>query len=129
MQEDASFHSRLGISTRSILADIPNLNIFHVSPPDVMHDIMEGILPDVCEFIFKELKISYNILKLKINSIRWVNGSVSLTKQLLVRGKAIQVSFKLITSSIHVFFKIRNWNSSPDCWNYSQTRWIVKFQL
>ena len=87
-----NYRSPLGIMRESELAKIKGKNIFHLSPPDLMHDIMEGILPEVCRLVLKHIDVDMNDLKKKINIHFWVNGPVRIESGFKVVGKAIQVA-------------------------------------
>ncbi|KAH9522761.1 hypothetical protein DERF_006320 [Dermatophagoides farinae] len=50
-----------------------NCNLFTLAPPDLFHDIQEGILTDVVQSILIGMKVKKRELRRKIKSIRWVN--------------------------------------------------------
>ena len=89
---DNRYSSPLGIMCQSEFAKIPNKNIIHLSPPDTMHDIMEGILPEVCRAILKESLVKVTDLNHRIKEHDWVNDQVKIESDFKVIGKALQVS-------------------------------------
>ncbi|KAJ6219864.1 hypothetical protein RDWZM_005676 [Blomia tropicalis] len=88
-QKAIRFKSPLGIMVETEIAKICK-NIFQVAPPDTMHDLSEGIVPELCLLILKEFKINKLILKNKLAQIQWVNGAITIEKDGNIRGKATQ---------------------------------------
>ena len=70
-----------------------NCNLFKLAPPDLFHDIQEGILTDVTQSILIGMKVRKGEVRRKIKSIRWVNYAVEIEPNFIITGKAMQVSF------------------------------------
>ncbi|KAH7642863.1 hypothetical protein HUG17_9554 [Dermatophagoides farinae] len=66
------------------------MNIFKISPPDIFHDFLEGVLPDVVQVIAQKSGIRKKNLISRIKQIKWVNGPVSVINQLEICGNAVQ---------------------------------------
>ena len=77
--------------TRSSLSKLTN-NLFQLVPPDTMHDLSEGILPEIIAIVLKEFKLKRNEINQKISKFSWVNGPVFIEKNFEPKGKALQVS-------------------------------------
>ncbi|KAI2801989.1 hypothetical protein BLOT_010180 [Blomia tropicalis] len=81
--------SKYGFMTRSSLSKLTN-NLFQLVPPDTMHDLSEGILPEIIAIVLKEFKLKRNEINQKISKFSWVNGPVFIEKNFEPKGKALQ---------------------------------------
>ena len=94
--------------TRSSLSKLTN-NLFQLVPPDTMHDLSEGILPEIIAIILKEFKLKRNEINQKITKFSWVNGPVFIEKNFEPKGKALQVSEIDVTKQTYkIYNKKRN---------------------
>ena len=82
---------KFGIGRETIFT-ILNCNLFKLAPPDLFHDILEGILPDIIQLILVGLKVRKGDLMKLIKKIKWVNYAVGIDPNFTVMGKALQVS-------------------------------------
>ena len=77
---------KYGIMRRSEFFKL-NCNLFTLAPPDLFHDIQEGILTDVVQSILIWMKVKKRELRRKIKSIRWVNYAVELEPNYIITEK------------------------------------------
>ncbi|KAJ6215354.1 hypothetical protein RDWZM_009854 [Blomia tropicalis] len=91
LDEIHNYKSPFGIAKRSGFSLIPK-DIFKIAPPDTMHDILEGILPDICNLLVRSLARNCDDFWSTFNSIKWINGRCQFEKDLQsVQGKAYQL--------------------------------------
>lgn len=112
------YKSPFGIKFPSSFLEL-GINIFKISPPDIFHDFLEGVLPDVVQVIAQKAQLNRKNLIFRIGQKKWVNGAVSIVKQMEICGNAVQVCrhnfveliliflfFTLIHLEIGIFFPI-----------------------
>ena len=86
---DKTYRSPFGIMRRSLFAEA-EISIFKVSPPDVFHDIPEGVLSGILDLILSKSGIKISTLNESIKGLKWVNGPVFIDRKFKVLGKAYQ---------------------------------------
>ncbi|XP_075591552.1 uncharacterized protein LOC124497686 [Dermatophagoides farinae] len=89
IKTNKQYKSPFGIKFPSPFLDL-GMNIFKISPPDIFHDFLEGVLPDVVQVIAQKSGIRKKNLISRIKQIKWVNGPVSVINQLEICGNAVQ---------------------------------------
>lgn len=103
IKTNKQYKSPFGIKFPSPFLDL-GMNIFKISPPDIFHDFLEGVLPDVVQVIAQKSGIRKKNLISRIKQIKWVNGPVSVINQLEICGNAVQVCSPYFEELISIFF-------------------------
>ena len=110
--KNPKYKSGLGLKRSSSLIKT-GVSIFKVSPPDVFHDIAEGILPTICSLVLSYSKIKRGTILRKIEEFPWINGPVVLDSKFELKGKGIQ-KFEFFTRLVEM---LPEWLDSNE--NYS----------
>mgnify|MGYP001801656189 CR=1 FL=1 len=58
-----------GVVGRCVFSKIPNIDVLHLFPPDVMHDFMEGVVPVVICVALNDVIAKSNLDILSLNSL------------------------------------------------------------
>lgn len=84
---------KCGLKKDSVFGDLcADSQFFKLSPPDIFHDISEGILPVFLSWFLQESGVEMSDWNAQINKMAWVNGPVRISKEKKVLGNASQVT-------------------------------------
>ena len=97
----------LEVQHEFVFSVLPGINIFNCCPLDLLHDLAEGIIPDVLKYVFhcwdRDAKISADVIIDRINSFGFNEGKPTLstwTKR--VKGQGAFQMFRFESSAIQV---------------------------
>lgn len=95
MRSLSGYGNHGGVKRLSVFGKLPYFNHQDFFPPDIMHDLMEGVLPKIIEEIMQKMnknKFS-EMINERMNDIPWSDGRVKQFKpqNITVKGTACQI--------------------------------------